>query len=678
MRRKDVHFNFGDFVNCLRIAIVPGHYEQQRIDATIGFCKKYSFSNVMLFINAEEYNRGHMTAEEARPWVACIKRAKSALEENGISVSLNPWMEIGHLDRGRTLKEGQDFQTMVDLNGKAASMVACPLDPNWQGYFREFYTYLLKEIEPEIVWIEDDFRFHNHGDLEYGGCFCPIHMREYNGRLGTDYTREEFVEKVFAQGKASKERICWLDTQRESMNKTAGFFGEIVREASPNTKVGLMSSTAAKHCSEGRDWRAVHKGLSGTGIKIDRIHLPCYIECGGKEYYTQFNSTSMIVRAFLEDDVLVYPELENAAFSPFCKSPRFLRFQLESSIPLVISGMTYDIFDFTGNGPIEAFGYGQEIRNLYPYMRAVQKLELHFSRMRGMVLPVSEKACYYKEDVRTWQELHPDEFDFAGLVGGLGLNYCLRADKGIKDAFVALTGDASSAFDDEELARLFAENFVFADGKTVLLLQERGLLRLIGARQAEMLKSDTGRQSYEQLDVEIMQGCAINGWRASAQAKAGDYVRIEYENSENLKVYTRLYDHCEEYVGKGVVAGKTFAVWPYVLHGQQYEQYNLMRRAVLSDILFACEKIQVISAEEGVFPYLFETDGQYVLILVNATVDSFADIRFKVKGVDFTGISLLDKRTGRVEKAKFSRQGAEVKIDQAFEYLSTHTLLLNK
>ena len=49
----------------------------------------------LIFINAEEYNVGHMTVEETKPWLATMKKAKAALVEKGISVSLNPWIEFG-------------------------------------------------------------------------------------------------------------------------------------------------------------------------------------------------------------------------------------------------------------------------------------------------------------------------------------------------------------------------------------------------------------------------------------------------------------------------------------------------------------------------------------------------------------------------------------------------------
>ena len=78
------------YLNCLRIAVVPEYYEEQRLKSIVDFCKKYAFDNVMLFINAEDYNLGHMTKKEAMPWVVAMKRAKAVFEREGISVSLNP------------------------------------------------------------------------------------------------------------------------------------------------------------------------------------------------------------------------------------------------------------------------------------------------------------------------------------------------------------------------------------------------------------------------------------------------------------------------------------------------------------------------------------------------------------------------------------------------------------
>ena len=111
--------------------------QNERIKNIAEHCEKYGIDNVMLTINQEEFNVGHITLEAAKPWVEVLKKAKAELEKKGISVSVNNWIEIGHCDRGRTFAKGQDFQPFVDMNGKAAQSVACPLCKNCRSYFTE-------------------------------------------------------------------------------------------------------------------------------------------------------------------------------------------------------------------------------------------------------------------------------------------------------------------------------------------------------------------------------------------------------------------------------------------------------------------------------------------------------------------------------------------------------------
>ena len=100
-----------------------------------------------------------------------------------------------HTDRGRKLKKGQNFRLMVDPYGNEATAVACPLCQNWQNYIAEMYSYYAS-IQPNVIWVEDDFRLHNHDDLVWGGCFCDFHMEEYSKKAGKKLTRSEFVEGV--------------------------------------------------------------------------------------------------------------------------------------------------------------------------------------------------------------------------------------------------------------------------------------------------------------------------------------------------------------------------------------------------------------------------------------------------------------------------------------------------
>ena len=663
------------FTHCLRIAIVPGHYEDERIESVLRFCLDYGLTNVMLFINAEEYNVGHMTIDEAKPWVETMKKAKKVFNANGISVSLNPWIVFGHLDRGRKLKPQQNYHTMVDMHGKACEMVACFLDANWRKNYLEYAGYLIKEIDSDVYWIEDDFRLHNHGDLDFGGCFCALHMQKYNAKAGTDYTREEFVKRAMAPGKPSRERLAWLDVSREEMRGIAETIGKAIAGCGLKTRVALMSSSPVSHSIEARDWHGITEGLSQGGDKINRIHLPCYPEVNGKNYYYDFNAVSMAVRAFLPKDTLIYPEFEIGHFSSYGKDSRFLRFQIESAIPLILSGMTYDIFDFVGNGAVETAGYGPEIKALTPYLQAVMDQKPGFENLTGVIVPIDERSCSKRESFTAWREMSPTEFNLAAYFSAWGINYAYSLEKEFKNKIVAISGGNAEIFTDAQLKALFENNFVFLDGGALLYLKRRGLGGLIGLKDAERKKDNINFQSYEQAEGHTVNG--IKGYRASTQFCAGDYVRAGYENAP--QVWSKLYSSVQEYVGEGIVGFNGFMVNPFVLDRHLYDAVHDLRKFGVYHFLQGCKVVQplVFSNHSGLSPYLYEKKDKFILLLTNSTVNNFNKIVLTVKDLKFGGIQTIT-REGKLKNTVYKQNGVCLTINEPLEYLSTAAFVLTK
>lgn len=660
---------FDRFTNCLRIVIVPDENADARIDAVVAFCRKYRFGDVMLMLNAEEYNLGHMTEEEAQPWLDVMARAAERLRAAGIGVSLNNWIEIGHLDRGRTLKEGQNFGTMADETGRHAAMVACPLDGNWRKYHTRFIRRIAGAVRPDVYWIEDDFRLHNHAPLVHGGCFCDRHMAAYCDRLGVQRPREQFVARAFA-GTPSPERTAWLDVSRETMEDLAGALTAAVKSAAPDAEIGLMSSPPESHCVEGRDWRRLHEIFAGNGRKIDRIHLPCYIETSAKEYYYSFNVRSMVVRAFLSDDTYVYPELENAAFSPYAKNARFLAFQLESAVPLLIHGMTYDIFDFVGNGPLD-FGYGEAVAALYPYLDAITRLGLKFSSVDGVTVPLCERAAYNRvTEEDGYAARIPDEFETAGYLSAMGIAY--RPETGLPSGrTVFLFGHAADNFDDDALTALFNENYVVADGGAALILCRRGLGRLIGAVSAVRVPADSGRISYEQAENGFLAG-GIADRRATAQEKAGDWTDIRY--IKEVTALTGVYDRYRRRAGNGTVLGATFAVLPFVIENCPVEQFNELRRCCVYEILDRAGGWTARTGRTGVAAYTFSAGGETVLMAVNATLDGCEKLTLDLKD-GYRSATVLG-RDGIWRPARFTRDEKITAFEVPLPALSTAVLRL--
>ena len=662
-----------EFLHCLRVQFPPSHYEDSRIAEVVDFCVKYGYKNVMLFINAEEYHVGHMTIEEAKPWLATMKKAKAALTAKGISVSLNPWIELGHLDRCRTLKEGQNFVTQMDYDGNQATMVACPMCENWKKYFFEFYQYIIRELEPEVVWVEDDFRLHNHGSLRFGGCFCPLHMKKYNERLGTKYTREEFTDKLFRKECNQKVKKAWLDVNRECMRGLAQEIGDMVRGLGLHTKIGLMSSAHDNHALEGRDWHGIHKAFEVDGVMINRLHLPCYDEISSKTYYLNFNRVPFHLRALLPAKTTIYPELENAAFSTFAKEARFLQFQLESAIPLCIKGMTYDIFDFVGNGAINEFGYGEVVQGITPYLNGVTNLHLQFNTLEGVQLPIYENTAYNRKCKAGFYNLYPEESHFNAYISSLGITSKPTTKKLFKGKIVALGGGNVYNFTEKQLEKLFKDNYVLVDGGAARILIDRGLGYLIGANGYETYYHEQTLLSYEQ----VKEGILINGkpgYRASAFAKASDYVRISYASEEGAQSF--LYDCTGNKMGVGMMEGERYFVFPYVVDGFYIEQYHDLRTTLLRNFIRKCSATVVMTNHAGVYAYLYQQKNKKILIVVNSTVEDFKTTNLEMQNLEFSKIYEINRKTGRRKAVKFEKTENGVCIQRENVHLTTQTFIL--
>lgn len=660
------------FLHCLRAQIYPDEYADERINSITQFCLRYGIQNVILIFNGEEFNVGHITKEELKPWMDVMKQAKKRFLEAGLTFSLNPWMEIGHVDRGRTLQPGQHFQTMVDRNGKACTMVACPSDPEWKKYYLDLLAYYVKELEPDVLWIEDDFRLHNHDPLDWGGCFCPIHMEQFSKALGKVESRETFVKNLSAR-EPSPERAAWLDVSWKTMDGLAKDIAKTVASLGVKTHIGLMSSTPWQHAMEARDWATLHQDLCYDGVKIDRIHLPAYREMGSKAYYFDFNRISVVNRSFIGDDCAIYPELENSSYCLFSKDAKFVQFQVEGALPLGLSGMTYNIFESTGNGAQEQFHYGEAIQDITPYLNAVMGLHLLPSQMRGLIFPLDEHTVYHRHK-EGFLSLIPTDFDPVGYFSSLGYSYQVSKNKSFLGQTIVLTGDNVWNFSEEELKRLFAENFVIVDGGAVLALQERGLLSLIHAVSA----SNEGQcRMHATLEMgEEGPYHNFHHYRVCAQRRAGDYVQIKYD--KDVSVASGLYDPRMNRNGNGVAYdGNHFYVYPYIVQGNDDTAFFFSLRVGLWEkhMLSQVKTPIAYSANEGVYAYLYEQRNRYVLFFTNANYSRFENVSFMLRNVPFTSITWI-KRDGTEEKIPFHQENDSITLDIPFEPLSTATFVL--
>ena len=452
---------------------------------------------IMFFYFAEEQNDGHETLARVREWIEQSRPYREAMARAGVQVSLNPWHSLLHCDRGRTLKPEQDWRTMVDFQGNTAAAVVCPLDEAWQRYFIE--TLRLYAAEGfRVVWIDDDIRYHNHAPLQWGGCFCPLHVAEFNRRAGTQATREEIVRACLAPGAPHPWRAIWFDMWQETLLA----FLDTCREtlAAGGAHMGLMSSSMEAHAAEGRRWEEWWATFGGGSPSADgrrpvhRPHFWTYGDATGPMLIhgiAALDQNRSIQPATLESG----PEIENFYYGRWNKSFRQTFAQMAVAHILGSTNLNISLYDFMGNRPDDEPERAAFLKQVRPNLDWLADQFPMTMQSVGVGVPWSQDMgrTMHTERGESWFELHCPSRGWAYWLGAAGVAFSARAQERVN----ALAGPLAWSFDDATLKRWLASGLLL-DGVAAAILVERGLGEWIGVRSCRWITQDDALYSMEE------------------------------------------------------------------------------------------------------------------------------------------------------------------------------------
>lgn len=444
---------------------------------------------IMLFYFAEEQNSGHETLREISEWIDASRPYREALEAEGVVLSLNPWHTLLHADRSRSFKPTQKWQPLVDPNGLAATAQVCPLDPAWQAYFEESLRLYAAESF-RVIWIDDDIRFHNHPPLEWGGCFCGLHVAQFNRRAQTDATAREIAAACTAPGEPHPWRAIWMDMWDETQTAIISSWREIVEAG--GSKLGLMSSLPEAHAAEGRRWARWWKAFGGEAA----VHRPHFW------YYTGTRATDLPESIALLDQnraiqpaaVISGPECENGPYGRWNKSFAELTAQYSLAHILGSSELNISLYDFMGNLPSDAperAAFLSRVRPLVDLLADEFPLSL---RSVGVGVPWCEDMgrTIRTEAAGDWKALECPTRGWAHWLGAVGHAFQMRASGAVN----ALGGPVAWSFSDDEI-RLWLSKGILLDGEAAVILHERGFGDLIGIEDAQFITQEDVLYSIE-------------------------------------------------------------------------------------------------------------------------------------------------------------------------------------
>lgn len=668
------------FKYLFRFCCDPLHNRQAELGSVARFAHEMTADDVMVFCNVQELNTGHTTPEEQDLYLSLLRDVRAVLPED-ITMSVNQWHSVMHMDQGKGLRLGQAFRLMRDPQGREATLCVCPACDNWQAYIAALYA-RYAQVQPYCLWVEDDFRFHNHDPLFWGGCFCDAHMARFRAAAGEDMSREAFVAAILQPGTPHPWRRIWLDSCRQDLLTAAAAIGQAVETVCPGARVGLMSSLPQLHAAEGRDWPGILRNLAHGLPPVLRIHLPTYSEMAPGEYMQAFNQISMLNRAFIPADTEVYPELENYPYSLYTKSRAFTRFQMLSALPLDLSGMTIDLFDLNGSGIHLEEGWQQMLSALHPVLNRLKETGVFGARKLGVYLLVSPNSTYtlHTRHGLGMEELYPSETLFGALFGAFGISFMYTVDPLAIPAgsVLAVCGQVLRNFDAHTIERLMGDHFVLLDGDAAFTLHDMQLGHLAGITDCAWVAHNSGQISYEQVeDGGVYDG--IREARASAIVSCCDVLSVQYDDQADVQFLTGFYGFDPRRVchGQALTMGRAY-IFPFGgrEHATQVPPMllNSLRAALLAEYIPSLPKTV---AMPHVNLYAYEHPEGMALYAVNASMDAFSVLRFSIGSQPVTAITALGSRENAEEvQPDFCQNGSTIDVRYVLNPMETVLLIL--
>ncbi len=305
---------------------------------------------------------------------ARLARAKSELKELGIATSVQIQMTIGHGDQLGISDEwsAKTWRGWTGSTGVEAKYCNCPRQPEYLEYMRQM-TRLYAQVEPRVLWIDDDLRYDNHYPATNNsriGCWCETCLAEFSKQEGKAWSREK-LDKAMASDKELEYR--WKLFSIESLRNVAHLIAEQTMEVSPQTRLGYQKTFWERDTLV---VRTILKELADvSGRKVD--YRP-----GGGAYYDKYHPANQIIKSM---DAAWFMNILGGSdyvesWCPEIESyPR--HYGSRTAQGVLIEGFT-------------ALAYGSDAISMYVVDKGQESLEL---KTRSMIAPLAKGAPLLRE-----------------------------------------------------------------------------------------------------------------------------------------------------------------------------------------------------------------------------------------------------------------------------------------
>ncbi len=337
--------------------------------------------------------------------------------------------------------------------------IFCPLDPGFRTYLeRSIHT--LAKLKPDFFMLDDDFRMLTGRN----GCFCPLHVNDFNRQTGQNYTAESLHAAIRQH---SEVAVAYDQWQLESLRQVAVIIREAIDREAPGTPCSFCQ------CSDDvRHALPIAEILSGGEPPTIRINNALYLRETQRTIpeWVQFTMRQI---AYLSEDTVIFNEPDTCPQNRYSMSAAMLHFHLTASLLLGCRGGKLWITRLGAYEPESGRAYRRILSEHSQYYRKLTALGF---RPDGVLSPLPVKPPF--QFPPNAHQTYPNGNWATRVFGVMGIPFYFgKADA--PGQITAISGDDCDVLSDAEIAGLL-KHHVLLDGEAARKLTDRGFAETMG------------------------------------------------------------------------------------------------------------------------------------------------------------------------------------------------------
>ncbi len=402
--------------------------------------------------------------DKATPLCELYSKYKRKLDAFGIKSGILIQSSLGH---GWTTPYLSPFQKYVGLFDGKEIMVHCPNDEGFLEHFSKVVE-KLASTRPDYIMLDDDFRLIQRPGGK--GCYCPLHQKDLEKRIGYKLSREELVEHLTTHPNDDVIGKAYLDSQKDSLVNAAKRFREAIDKVDPT--IQGINCTSGDNCESVIYTNKIFAGKNNPTMV--RVANGSYAPLTSRGFSAYGVRTFSVRYSKLKNNGIDYvlAETDTIPFNRYGKSSRYFHSHYLFSILQGADGAKHWITRTSAYEP----NAGVEYRKIYTkHNKLYKKLNELSKQIKwvgcGITFKEQDTPTYYNGGKRLGNEWN------ACVLERLGIPfYCTDENKGV--AFMEY--DIVKDLTDKQIEEYFENGSVFVDVEAGLDLIKRGFKDKLG------------------------------------------------------------------------------------------------------------------------------------------------------------------------------------------------------